>query len=463
MPGDVGDGEEDSGARRPPGAGGPPPGAERSAGSPAGAGGGVGGGGGPGERPGDEFALLRERVAVLEADRDTGASRHRVRAFFAALLIVAGCVLAPLAVLASWTSSEVGETDRYVATVAPLASDPDVQDAVADRVTDAVMSHLDLNALLSGVAPDQRPALEKALGKLGDALQNAVRGFVHDKARAVAGSDAFARLWTQANQRAHSAVDKALTGSGGGAVQLTDDTVTLDLGPVVDQVKQRLVADGLTVAGRIPEVHTELTIARSEDIGKIRPAFRVLQVLGNWLPVVAVLFLVVGVLLARGRRRATVAAALGAAFATLLLGAGLVVFRALYLDALPPGVSQGAAGSVYDALTRFLRVAVRTVVAVGVVVALAAWVTGGGRWARRARGVWGDGIGAVRGAADRFGFRTGPVGPWLGRYGAWVGWALVAAAVLTLVLWSYPTGWVVFGLALALLFALAVVTFLAGA
>ncbi|WST72819.1 hypothetical protein OG268_19655 [Streptomyces uncialis] len=406
--------------------------------------------------------MLRERVAVLEADRGAGASRHRVRAFFAALLIVVGCVLAPLAVLASWTSSEVGDTDRYVATVAPLASDADVQDAVADRVTDAVMSRLDLNALLSGVAPDQRPALEKALGKLGDALQNAVRGFVHDKARAVAGSDAFATVWTRANRRAHSAVDKALTGSGGGAVQLTDDAVTIDLGPVVDQVKQRLVADGLTVAGRIPEVHTELVVARSEDIGKIRPAFRVLQVLGNWLPVVAVLFLAVGVLLARGRRRATVAAALGAAFATLLLGAGLVVFRALYLDALPPGVSRGAAGSVYDALTRFLRVAVRTVVAVGVVVALAAWVTGGGRWARRVRGAWGDGIGAVRGAADRFGFRTGPVGPWLGRYGVRVGWALVAAAVLTLVLWSYPTGWVVFGLALALVFALALVTFLAG-
>jgi hypothetical protein len=414
-----------------------------------------------GSTDGEELERLRARVAALESARAAGPAHHRVRAFFSTLLIVLGCVLAPLSVVAAWAAQEVGNTDRYVATVAPLASDPDVQAAVADRITDAVMGHIDLTTLLEGVAPADRPRLADALGRLGDSLENAVRSFVHDKAQSVVASDRFKALWTNANRKVHDAVDKALTGSGGGAVELTDDSVQIDLGPVIDQVKERLVADGLTVAGKIPEVHTNFTVLRSDDIGKVKTGFRLLQLAGFWLPVLAVLLVAGGVLLSVHRRRTLVTSALAVAFATGLLGIGLTVFRAIYLDALPPGVSQPAAGSVYDALIRLMRTAVRMVVALGVVVAFAAWVSGPGRRARFVRRLWHSGIGAVRSTADGAGFRTGPVGGWVYRYQRWIVWVLVAAALLVYLLWSYPTGWVVVGLALTLLFLLAVVDFLA--
>ncbi|MEU5400733.1 hypothetical protein ABZ348_15745 [Streptomyces sp. NPDC005963] len=411
----------------------------------------------------DELDHLRARVAALESSADRPPpGHHRVRSFFSALLIVIGCVLAPLGAVAAWSADEVGNTDRYVDTVAPLASDADVQNAVATRVTDAVMEHIDLNSVLEGVAPADRPRLTKALGKLGDSLESALRSFVHDKSQEVVASDAFKTVWVDANRKVHDAVDKALTGNGGGAVKLTNDAVKIDLGPVVDQVKQRLVDDGLTAAERIPEVNAEFTVFKSEDIGKVKTGFRLLQIAGFWLPVLALLLVVVGVLLAVRRRRALVAAALGVAFALLLLGAALTGFRAVYLDALPSDVSQSAAGSVYDALVRYLRTTVRTVVALGIVVALAAWLTGPGRWAALVQQMWHTGLGAVRATAARAGLHTGPVGPWVRRYRRWVVWVLVAGAVLAYVFWSYPTAWVVVGLALALLFALALVELVAG-
>ncbi|MFI7293097.1 hypothetical protein [Streptomyces sp. NPDC050121] len=130
-------------------------------------------------------------------------------------------------------------------------------------------------------------------------------------------------------------------------------------------------------------------------------------------------------------------------------------------DALPAGISQPAAGSVFDTLTRFLRTSVREVVAVGVVVALAAWLTGPGRRAALVRGLWHSGIGAVRATADHAGLRTGPVGPFVNHFRNWIAWILAGTTVLAYLLWPYPTGWVVIGLALALLFALGVVDFLA--
>ncbi|MCG7208281.1 hypothetical protein [Streptomyces arenae] len=404
---------------------------------------------------------LRARVAALEKER-ARPPRHHVRSGLAAVLIVVGCLLAPLSVVAAWAADQVADTDRYVATVAPLASDPDVQDAVANRATDALMSHLDLPALLADVAPADRPRLQQALGgRLGDALESAVRSFVHDQARKVAASDAFKAVWTDANRRIHSSLDKALTGGGGGAVQLTNDSVTVDIGPVVDQVKQRLIASGLSAAQHIPAVHTDFTLVRSDQVGKVKTYVRLLQLAGNWLPVLAVLLVAAGVLLSVRRRRALVAGCLGVAVATGVLGIGLRVFRVLYLDRLPAGVSPGAAAAVYDALVHFLQTTVRMVVALAVVVALGAWLTGPGRYAGLVRGLWTSGIGAVRGTADHAGLRTGPVGPFVRRYRTWITWLLVAVALLVYLLWPYPTGWVVVGIALCLLLALAVADFLA--
>lgn len=96
-------------------------------------------------------------------------------------------------------------------------------------------------------------------------------------------SDAFEKSWTDANRRVHSTVGKVLTGSGGGAVKVDDDAVTVDLGPVVEQVMDRLHDDGLTIAGEIPEVHTDLTVLRADSIGKGKTYFRLLRLAGFWL------------------------------------------------------------------------------------------------------------------------------------------------------------------------------------
>ncbi|MFD3663905.1 hypothetical protein ACFWVF_25535 [Streptomyces sp. NPDC058659] len=413
----------------------------------------------------DDPAALRARIAALEARTAGGGTarppRHRLRSFCAALLIVIGCVLTPLGIIASWTADIVGDTDRYVQTVEPLASDPAVQAAVATRVTNVVMEHIDLNSLLEGVAPEQRPLLEKALGKLGDSLESAVGSFVHDRAQDVVASSAFATIWTDANRAIHTSLDRALTGSDEGAVKIDTDKVTIDLAPVIDRVKERLVDSGLTVAGKIPEIHTDFTVLQADDIGKVKTGFSLLQAMGVWLPVISVLLVAGGILLAARRRRALVAGALGIAVAALVLGIALTVFRTVYLNALPSGVSPAAAGAVYDTLVRYLRTSVRVFATLGVLVAVAAWISGPSRPATLARGLWDSGISATRATADHAGLRTGPVGPFVRRYRTWITWILVAAAAAACVFWPHPTGWVVLGLALGLLFALAVVAFLA--
>ena len=74
-------------------------------------------------------------------------SRSSTLMSLAVALIVVGCMLAPLAGVAVWARNQVTNTDRYVRTVAPLASDPAIQQAVADQITSQIFTYLDVQGL----------------------------------------------------------------------------------------------------------------------------------------------------------------------------------------------------------------------------------------------------------------------------------------------------------------------------
>jgi hypothetical protein len=90
-----------------------------------------------------ENAALRAQVQAAGDRPPQPGGRQRWRTIVASLLIVLGCVLAPLAGVAVWARNQVTNTDRYVTTVAPLARDPAIQAAVADQITAQVFSYID--------------------------------------------------------------------------------------------------------------------------------------------------------------------------------------------------------------------------------------------------------------------------------------------------------------------------------
>ena len=101
-----------------------------------------------------ENAVLRAQarrpddLAVERGPAGPGpGSRQRWRTIVAVLLIVVGCVLAPLGGVAVWARNQVTNTDRSVRTVAPLAADPAIQQAIADQITTQIFTYIDVQAL----------------------------------------------------------------------------------------------------------------------------------------------------------------------------------------------------------------------------------------------------------------------------------------------------------------------------
>jgi hypothetical protein len=406
------------------------------------------------ERLRAEVAALRSqaRSGEVRAGRPgavAGGARQRWRTIVAVVLIVLGCVLAPLAGVAVWARNQVTNTDRYVATVQPLASDPAIQQAVTDQITAQVFTYVDIQALTNQVVDALTvrvegrglpPQAAAALGGLAGPIANGVQGFVRTQVERIVQSQAFADAWVQANRVAHDALVKALTGEGGGAVT---------------------VAQGFTLAERIPQVDKSFVLFQSEDITRARSAFNLLNTLGVWLPVIALILIGIGVYVAKDHRRALIGAGLGVAAGMVLLALGLAVFRSIYLDGVPAEVlPHDAAAVLYDTIVRFLRAGLRTLLVLGLVVAAGAFLSGPSVTAVRARRGLAGAIGWLRGSAEHAGLRTGPVGTWVYANKRALRIGAVILAALALVFWGRPTGKVVIGLALALLVVLAIIEFL---
>lgn len=411
----------------------------------------------------NELADLKRRIAELES---TGRPRrHRWRSLLSAVLAILAAVLSVLAVVAVWANSMVADTGRYVDTVAPLADDPAVQTAVTNRATTAILDRIDVKSLVAELSSEAGkegapPALAKLIGELDGPIENGLKELVSSTVHRVVASPAFATLWTDANRVAHRSLDKALTGKGGGAVTLKGDQVAVDIAPIVERAKDELVKSGLSRAAGIPEVHTDFVVFSSDELAKVKTYTRILQILGSWLGVIALLLAAAAVLLAAHRRRVLVATALGVAFGMLVLGVSLTVFRGIYLDRLPAAVSQDAAAAVFDALVRFLRATVRAVAAVALVTACAAFLSGPSRPAVAVRRACAGAIASVRGTAASSGLRLGAVGRFVHRYKRWIGGAILLVALVVLVIWSYPTTAVVLWIVAAVLLAFAVREFL---
>jgi hypothetical protein len=397
---------------------------------------------------------------------EAGAARQRWRTIVASVLIVVACLLAPLSVAAVWTRNQVTNTDRYVATVSPLARDPAIQAAIADQITTQVFNYIDIKGLTTQAvdalaAQGLRPQVASQLQAFAVPIANGVQSFTREQVGRVVASDAFADAWVQANRVAHAELVKALTGEGGGAVTVENDTVSVNLAAFVQVVKDQLVASGFTLAERIPEVNASFVLFQSADITRVRSAFNLLNTFGIWLPIIVLVMIAIGVYVAKDHRRALVGAGVGIAVAMVVLALGLAVFRSIYLDAVPAQVlPHDAAAVAYDTIVRFLRLGLRTVLVLALVIAAGAFLTGQSATAVRTRQGITRAIGWLQGTAEHAGLRTGPVGTWVEANKRALRIGAVALAALMLVFWDRPTGKVVLGLTLALLFVLAVIEFL---
>jgi hypothetical protein len=309
------------------------------------------------------------------ADAPAARKLPRWRRIVVGLLVVVVCVLAPIAVVGVWVRNTLLHTDQYVDTMAPLSDNPDIQQAVANRVGTAVANSDAIEAQVEDLLPTRAQRLAPV-----------IMGGLEEVARAAAlkivESDAFDTLWREMNRRAHTRVVGLLRGKGPGNVETKNGEITVTIEPILEKVKSRV---SFLSSVDTSSLDAPIVLFKSEDLRKIQGATDLLDRVANFLPFILLALLAVAIALSGNRRRTVLRAALGIAFAMALLLVILNVARNIYLDSLPKSVNQDAARAVYEQVLSFLRLSLRTSLVVALLVAIGAWIAGPGRVATRIR------------------------------------------------------------------------------
>jgi hypothetical protein len=379
----------------------------------------------------------------------------------ATVLIVIGCILAPVSVVAVWTANQVSDTGRYIANIEPLIHEPAVQNALTDKVSTAITSHLNVTGLTGQAAAQLQDKGLTRLGGLlksfGPSITSAVDGYIHSTVHKIVTGPRFATAWVQVNTVAHQALVNALSGRGT-TVKVVNDQVTIDLAPFIEIVKQNLSSRGFTLVDKLPPIHIQLALFSAKDLSKAQTLYRLINDLKIVLPILALVLIALGVYIARRHRRALIGAGLGFAASMLVLAIALAIARTIYLNSVPPSVLPSDAASViYDTFVRFIKTALRTLLVVGLVVAAAAFLSGPSVTAVKIRGGFRSGFSWIRGRGERHGVSTGPVGEWTYAHRHALRIAAVGLFALIFVFWGHPTAAVVILLVVLLLVVLALI------
>ncbi|MGH9091117.1 MAG: hypothetical protein ACRDZR_07045 [Acidimicrobiales bacterium] len=275
------------------------------------------------------------------SDHVTGGRTPRPpcwRSAAAWILAVVAALLVPLAVTSFWLTDTIVTTDRYVATMAPLAQDRGFTDLLATRVTDAFYRALPPDVASTVGARRLRQPVE---GRVAAALR----------------SPAFQVVWDRANRRAHAQAMAVLTGTGtagAGALAVNLTPLVHPLLSQLDRVDIHLfdsVAPSLASGRRVT-----VTIMSADQVREARALFGAIANLEWVLSVLAGVALVAAVAVATHRWRVLVGFALGT-MAAVGLAFGMLSWarQRAVSRAAADHVDRSVAAQVFDILVRYLR------------------------------------------------------------------------------------------------------------
>jgi hypothetical protein len=359
---------------------------------------------------------LEARVESLEAKPQ---KRQRTRRILTPILVALSILVFTITVPAAWGARTVLNTDRYVATVAPLADDPAVQASIATKLTDQVFAALNVQETLSD-----------ALGALGDRatvlagpLTIAVKGFVRDQVEKVVASDAFKTFWVEANRFVHTQVLAILRGDTE-TITTREGKVLLNLLPLVNLALGSIQTVASDLVGRdvalpqiseedipsasiakleqalgvdLPDTYGQVVVYDSEDLAALQKALYLFERLLVLLLVLILILVAASLLVSTRRRRTLIQLAAGAAVGLVVIRRIAIMSRDTVFDRVDtqrfPSV-RVLTDDLMESLFRYTAI----LLAIVLLVLVIALITGPYPWAVTVRGWVRDGTHAIAAA-----------------------------------------------------------------
>lgn len=320
----------------------------------------------------------------------TGTATDRrwgVRSIAALLVFVIAFVITPVALVGHWGHRTVIDAQRYIDTVGPLAATPEVQQALTDAVTEAVVPKMNTEENVSGLLGNlfgESPIAQSLAGPISAGVDGLVSELI---ARFVA-SDQFQTLWIEVNTLAQQGVVRILEGEPDSIVSLQGQDVVLDVTTLVTSIQQYLVDNGVSIAGSItlPDKDRTIVLMQSPALQQIRWIYGLTSPILQWLPLIVAALFALAIGLARRRARMVVAVGIGVLVSAGLIKVGLDIGQKAFVDQLSTTVFAPASTVFWNTLFAYLVSGLYAISALGILGIVAGWLGGRTKSATAVRG-----------------------------------------------------------------------------
>ena len=311
------------------------------------------------------------------------AKTSRGRTALVVTLIVLGGVFSFLAVPITFIHGEVLNTNRYVATMQPLATDPVITNFVADKATNEIFSQFHIQQQIANVLPIKADFIAAP-------ITAQLKSFTQTQLRKVTSSQWFANLWEKENHYTQGAAIAILTGKEKSKFQQVQG-LGVQLRPVLLQGIDALDARGVTVFNPLKtqlqnKTGLKFELIATKQVSKAQFFFNLAIELRWALLIGTPIIGLAAIAVAVQRRRAAFLVALGGVVGCLLGIVATTFARQAFINAVNPD-TQLVATHVFDILFRYLKGLIHWTLLVFVLLALFFWLIGDSTWAVAVRAI----------------------------------------------------------------------------
>jgi hypothetical protein len=396
--------------------------------------------------------------AADAAATDRPRTSSRWRRALTVVLLVLSCLTVLVSSVSIWAHRTVFNTDQWVATVGPLAQNPDVVKSVADHVTAQLDNTIKPEQTAKNLLPN---ALDRFAAPIGQGFEQIVHGAV----TRIIETDRFQKFWITANTQVHTRVIAILNGKPTPHLTTSNGDIKLNLLPAYSKILKVVdsKASGLlnakepipTITADTPpdQARSELSAAlgrdlsanfgtpvlfHSDELASAQHLVHVFNTLIIALVIVTVALIVGTIVVAERRRRTIIALGIGIVVAMSLAVVLTKVITNQVVSSITTPDDRGAVKATITSVLKGLNVISAILIAAGLVFAILAFLTGPSRFAGSFRH---HGAEIGRSLSGRnHGGAVPPYLAWMARYRLPL--ALGGLAIALLVLIFAVEGWV---------------------
>lgn len=317
--------------------------------------------------------LLAENAALKKQQASSSRpTRHRPWRSFAIILctVVAGAVLVAGNLL-FWAGNTVVDNGRFASTTSPLIKQPEIQQGLALYATNKIYENVDVQQTIQDVLPPRADFLAPS-------LSSQVKNLTQTSFEKLLANQRFQDAWTDTLTNAHSRIINYVKNYQG------DGTITLN--DFYNRLSSNLQDTKLSFLANktLPSNVGNITII---EAGWLPTAHNIVVNIGLYQALSTLLVIILSVLavwLAKNRRKMVII--LGTVY-SVLMAITLVSIR-LSQNLIPKNFDsqyQAAVSAAVKTITNSLLIQTRTILLLGLLVILIAWITGSSRVAAVSR------------------------------------------------------------------------------